>query len=221
MSIPRGTVGIDAGATLWKLVYQGDLLLMEVVPAGDPLLAARAGMALPDRFLLVSLGTGTSVLAVNHEGARRVSGTALGGGTLVGLGRLLLGVDAFEELAALARRGDRRKVDLLVGDIYPEGGIPLHPDLNAASFAKLDSREPADLAHAMMGLVGENVGIICAVIAQAAGIRTVVFGGNTLSGNPVLEEVLRLVTLALGHEAAFLPDGAFCGAFGAAALSTP
>jgi type II pantothenate kinase len=266
MSIPRGTVGIDAGATLWKLVCQGDHLTMEVVPAGDleslgcridaweprlicltgggasqiepglppravrhvpefdawatgaPMLAQRSGIDLPDRYLLVSLGTGTSVLAVNHQGARRVSGTALGGGTLVGLGRLLLGIDSFQELTRLALRGDRRKVDLLVGDIYPAGGIALHPDLNAASFAKLASREPADIAHAMMGLVGENVGIICTVIAQAAGIRTVVFGGNTLSGNRALEDILRMVTVALGHDVAFLPDGAFCGALGAAAL---
>jgi type II pantothenate kinase len=264
MSIPSGTVGIDAGATLWKLVYQAERLHMEVFPAGDlgslearirawspsricltgggalrveagldsariqqvpefdawatgaPLLAERAGIELPTRYLLVSLGTGTSVLSVDHGEARRVSGTALGGGTLVGLGRLLMGIDCFEELAALARRGDRRKVDLLVGDIYPEGGISLHPDLNASSFAKLASREPADLAHALMGLVGENVGIICTVIAQAAGIRAVVFGGHTLAGNPALEEILRLVTSALGHPATFLADGAFCGAIGAA-----
>jgi type II pantothenate kinase len=269
MSIPSGTVGIDAGATLWKLVYQAERLHMAVVPAGDfeslgrqvgawgpsrvcltgggavrveaaldaaqmrqvpefeawargaPMLAKRAGVDLPERYLLVSLGTGTSVLAVDHGDARRVAGTALGGGTLVGLGRLLLGIDAFDELAALAQRGDRRRVDLLVGDIYPEGGISLHPDLNASSFAKLESREPADLAHAMMGLVGENVGIICTVTAQAAGIRTVVFGGKTLSGNPALEEILRLVTVALNHEALFLVDGAFCGAIGAAMHAEP
>ena len=269
MSIPSGTVGIDAGATLWKLVHQGEQLHMEVVRAGDlesleahvatwspsricltgggasrvetrldaaliqhvpefeawamgaPMLAKRAGIELPTRYLLVSLGTGTSVLSVDHGAARRVSGTALGGGTLLGLGRLLLGIESFGELAELAGRGDRRNVDLLVGDIYPEGGISLHPDLNASSFAKLASRDPADLAHALMGLVGENVGIICTVVAQLAGIRAVVFGGNTLAGNPTLEEILRLVTVALGHPATFLADGAFCGAIGAAAQPAP
>ena len=92
--------------------------------------------------------------------------------------RVPVGIESFDELAELAGRGDRRNVDLLVGDINPEGGISLHPDLNASSFAKLASRDPADLAHALMGLVGENVGIICTVIAQSAGIRAVVFGGN-------------------------------------------
>ena len=57
----------------------------------------------------------------------RVGGTALGGGTLRGLGRLLLGTDDHERLVALAATGDRRRVDLLVGDLYRPGGIALCP----------------------------------------------------------------------------------------------
>jgi type II pantothenate kinase len=262
----QGAIGIDAGATLWKLCFEGSETRLEVLPAGDlaslgerldhwrpqrvcvtgggavqieaalngrdvrhvpefeawargaPLLAERAGVKLPPRYLLVSLGTGTSVLLVNGGTTRRVAGTALGGGTLLGLGRLLTGADSFDELARLADRGDRRNVDLLVGDIYPKGGIALHPDLNASSFAKLDSRDPADLAHAVVGLLGENIGIICAVVAQSAAIETIVYAGNTLTGNPALREVLEMVSLGLGHRPEFLPDGAFCGAVGASAV---
>src|SRR5262249_33287568 len=80
--------------------------------------AAEEGIALPERYLLVSLGTGTSVLRIDDGRVDRVGGTALGGGTVVGLGKLLLGLDSFAEVAAMAERGDRRSVDLLVGDIY-------------------------------------------------------------------------------------------------------
>src|SRR5262249_51428794 len=78
---------------------------------GAPLVAAAEGVGLPDRYLLVSLGTGTSVLAVDGGRVERVGGTALGGGTVVGLGRLLVGIEAFGQIAAVAEGGDRRAVD--------------------------------------------------------------------------------------------------------------
>lgn len=263
----EGRAGIDAGASLWKLVRLGEEpaeLETAVLPAGaieevrrriaawNPgaihvtggggaqitaaladrevrqvsefaawargvaKLAGRAGWTLPPRYLLVSVGTGTSVLAVDGPIARRVGGTALGGGTLLGLGRLLCGAGSFAEIVALASRGDRGRVDLRVRDVYPAGGIPLPPDLTAASFAKLASREPADLAHALLGLLGENIGIPCAAMAHALGIETLVFGGSALADNPALEEILRQTVGMAGREAWFLPDGAFCGAVGAA-----
>jgi type II pantothenate kinase len=184
---------------------------------GARLLAVRAEVALPDSYLLVSLGTGTSVLWIREGSTTRVGGTALGGGTLLGLSRLLVGAESFEEIADLARRGDRRGVDLLVRDIYKEGGIALPGDLNAASFGKLDSTSREDLAHALIGLIGENVGIICATLARVSETAAVVYCGSTIDQNPALEEVLGVVTVGFGARPIYLPDGAFCGAVGAAA----
>jgi type II pantothenate kinase len=261
-------VGIDAGATLWKLARQGADWELAFLPAGavgeivrrladwQPeavhltgggaariaaeiggqvrqvsefdawvrgavLLAARAGWTLPRRYLLVSLGTGTSILEVDGEAAARVSGLTLGGGTLSGLAKLLCGTDSFTELAALAERGERGRVDLRVGDIYPEGGIPLDPAITAASFAKaanLASGEAADVAQALVGLLGENVGVSTGALARAKGIETVLYGGSAIAASPLLGELLRLATQVGGAEAWLLEDGAFCGAVGAAAL---
>ena len=186
---------------------------------GAPLLAQREGLELPPHYLLVSLGTGTSVLSLDRGRVTRVGGSALGGGTLLGLGRLLLGVETFDEICALAARGDRRRVDLLVGDIYPDGQVPLPPDLNASSFAKLDSREPADIAHALMGMLGENIALICGTLARSHGAQAVVYCGSTLIQNAELREILRWVTAAYGAQPHFLDSGAYCGAFGAAALA--
>ncbi len=174
----------------------------------------------PERFLLVSLGTGTSVMHVEPGAVRRVGGTALGGGTVVGLGAALLGTADFHRLAALAVRGDRRRVDLLVSDIYRTGGFPLVGDLTAASFGRLaregaDRADAQDLAHAVMGLVGENVGLICGGLAAATGSRHVVYAGSTLRGNPALRQILEAVTRALGATPVFLEEGEFAGAHGA------
>jgi type II pantothenate kinase len=179
------------------------------------------------RYLLVSLGTGTSVMLVDGMAVTRIGGTALGGGTVVGLGTALLDRSDFAEIAALADRGDRRRVDLLVSDIYQPGEIPLLGELTAASFGKLVRRgeeQPTplreDLAHAVMGLVGENVALICAGLGATHQVDRVVFGGSTLRGNRTLREVLRLITAALGHETIFLPDGEFAGALGALQLTS-
>jgi type II pantothenate kinase len=188
---------------------------------GAPLLAGQEGIELPARYLLVSLGTGTSILLIADGESRRVGGSALGGGTLLGLGELLLGTPHFEEIAALADRGDRRRVDLLVGDIYAQGAISLGRDLNASSFAKLASRRPEDIAHALTGLIGENLGLICAHLAQLHGARSVLYCGSTLVANPALRAVLANLGRMTSCSVAFLERGGFGGAVGAALKPAP
>jgi type II pantothenate kinase len=193
------------------------------VGAGEMLRRERADRI--DRYLLVSLGTGTSAMLVDGRSVTRVGGTALGGGTVVGLGAALIGTASFDEIVALARQGDRRNVDLLVSDIYRHGESPLPGELNASSFAKLAHRihdgpaAPRDLAHAIIGLVGENVALICSGLAAAARVTPIVFGGTTLRGNTSLVEILRVLSTMTGHEAIFLENGEFTGALGALTLA--
>jgi type II pantothenate kinase len=219
---PKRLVATGGGAS--RLANELRELEVHTVPEfaawarGAPLLASRIGLELPPKYLVAVIGTGTSVLAIEPGGARRIGGSALGGGTLLGLGRLLLGVESFDEICALAAQGDRRRVDLSVGDIYPGGEIALPPDLNASSFAKLASREPADLAHALLGMLGENIGLICASLVRTSDSAAVVYCGSTLLHNPELQQILRWVTSVHGATAHFPEHGAFCGALGAVAL---
>jgi type II pantothenate kinase len=182
-----------------------------------------------EAFLLVSVGTGTSAVLVDGDGARRVGGTALGGGTVVGLGAHLTGCRNFDELCALASAGTRNNVDLLVADIYREGKLPLPGNATAAAFGKLslpdhrlaDFEEPSleDLAAGVMHLVGENVALMCSAIAGMCNVTHVVFGGTTLRGNKALCSVLTVVSLAIGRKPVILPHGEFAGAVGALELA--
>jgi type II pantothenate kinase len=192
--------------------------------AGAARLLSRDGASEEERYLLVSVGTGTSVLLVDGMSVTRTGGTALGGGTVVGLGSALLGCAEFAPLCTLAEAGRRANVDLLVSDIYRVGEIPLLGELTASSFGRLARPEASgptreDLAAAIMGLVGENVALICGGLAAAAQVRRIVFAGSTLRRNPVLCEVLRTVTERLGRHATLLADGEFAGALGALELA--
>jgi type II pantothenate kinase len=192
--------------------------------AGAKALLEESGGAPAERYLLVSVGTGTSVMLADGMSVQRVGGTALGGGTIVGLGALLLGTSTFGELVALAAEGDRRRVDLLVSDIYRPGEIPLAGDLTAANFGKAGGQgggqaRRADIAHALMGLVAENVALICAGLGGALQVRTVVFAGSTLRCNRPLVEILGQITGFTGTRPTFLPEGEFAGALGALLLA--
>lgn len=195
--------------------------------AGAAALLAEAGIDGVQRYLLVSVGTGTSVLLVDGVSVSRVGGTALGGGTLLGLAAGLIQTSEFGEIAALASRGSRREIDLLVSDIYPVGGIALAGDLTASNFGKYarrfrdgDKLERADVAHAIMGLIAENIALICAGVAANVQATRVVFGGSTLRENPALAELLGHFLRAFGREPVFLPHGEFAGALGALRIAT-
>jgi type II pantothenate kinase len=168
-------------------------------------------------FLVASLGTGTSALLVTHDGFQRVGGTALGGGTLLGLAAALLGTRDFDTIATLAARGDCSRVNLTVGDLYGDD-FELPALFTAASFGKLEPgkpADPADLAQGIMAMLGENIGRTCALLATQHGASRVLFGGGCLRGNDFLGNLLRGMCLAAGLDVQVLDDGEYTGALGA------
>lgn len=94
-------------------------------------------------FLVVNIGTGVSMIDVDGAGNyKRVGGSSLGGGTFLGLCRLLAGAEDFATALRLATRGDSRNVDLLCQDIYgDDSGLlakhGLRPRTLASSFGKV------------------------------------------------------------------------------------
>ena len=91
-------------------------------------------------YLLVNIGSGVSMIKVSGPRTfARIGGTSLGGGTLWGLLSLLTGARTFDEMLAMAERGDNAEVDMLVGDIYGTdyGKIGLKSSTIASSFGKV------------------------------------------------------------------------------------
>ncbi|SMR49447.1 unnamed protein product [Zymoseptoria tritici ST99CH_3D1] len=97
-------------------------------------------------YLLVNIGSGVSMIKVSAPSQyQRIGGTSLGGGTLWGLLSLLTGARNFDDMLAMADKGDNSNVDLLVGDIYGEGTgyekIGLSEKTIASSFGKVLKRK--------------------------------------------------------------------------------
>lgn len=218
---PLAVTGAGAGAWAQRFASRGPRVISEFEAAarGARVLLARASILADEPFLVVSVGTGTSVLRVEGDQVTRVGGTALGGGTLRGLGRLLCGTDDYGTLAALAAEGNRQGVDLLVRDVYPGGTDELLGALTAANFGRIASRAAApDLAHGLCGLLGENLGLICGGLARLHGASQVLYCGGTLHDNTALAGILIGTTQFAGAPAQILPEGTYCAAVGSLAV---
>ncbi len=231
VAIGAARVGLTGGgATMLARALPGELVQVNEFAAwgagAAALLAERDEVGVA-RYLLVSVGTGTSILLVDGASVTRIGGTALGGGTLLGLAAGLLGISDFDAIAALAQNGSRKSIDLLVSDIYPAGGIHLAGDLTAANFGKYARRlrdgeaiERADVAHAIMGLIAENISLVCTALSAATQVQRIVFGGSTLRSNPALAEMLGNFLRGHGRDPVFLPNGEFAGALGALRIAS-
>lgn len=91
-------------------------------------------------YLLVNIGSGVSMIKVSGPREyQRIGGTSLGGGTLWGLLSLITGARTFDDMLAMAEKGDNTNVDMLVGDIYGSGygKIGLKAETIASSFGKV------------------------------------------------------------------------------------
>jgi type II pantothenate kinase len=164
-----------------------------IVKVGEIDAIGRGGWALAQRdrpslreALVVSAGSGTAMIAVRDGACGHVTGSAVGGGTLLGLCRLLVGTADPREIDALALRGDSNKVDLTL--IEATGGAigRLPADANAVNFGRVASLPDAaalareDLAAGAAVLVGQVIAVIAINAARAEQLDQVVVVGHTM-----------------------------------------
>jgi type II pantothenate kinase len=132
-----------------------------------------------ENALVVSLGTGTAIVSVRGRKIEHVGGTGVGGGTLLGLARHLLGVSRIDTLEAMAVRGDLSRINLTVGDIAggPLGDLP--PASTASNFGKVGSDPaPEDKALAIINMIAEVVMVLSLTNARAYGQKDIVLTGK-------------------------------------------
>jgi len=180
-------------------------------------------------MLVVSAGSGTAVIAARGAHYAHVTGTGVGGGTLLGLGRVLLGTIDAQVIDAMAWRGDANGADLALRDVVsgPIGTLP--PDATAVNFGRLARQEapahPDDLAAALVTLVGQVIAITAINAARAQQIDRIVVIGH-MADMPSFRRVITLVgqyydtELLLPEHAGFgTALGAMLHSAGAAACS--
>ena len=133
-----------------------------------------------EQAVVVTMGTGTAFLWAERGGAvRHLCGSGIGGGTLGGLCRKLVGMERFGQIKKLAEKGDLSQVDLTISDITCHPAPTLDPTLTAANFGNLaEDAAPADLAAGAVNLVLQAIGTMTVLACQCCNTRTVVLTGS-------------------------------------------
>ncbi len=159
-----------------------------IVKVGEIDAIGRGGVALAgaQEALVVSAGSGTAMIAARQSGCHHVTGSAVGGGTLLGLCRLLIGTSDPQAINDFALRGDSNKVDLTL--IEATGGAigRLPKDANAVNFGRIASLDEdamrllsqEDRAAGVAVLVGQVIAVIAINAAKAEGLDKIVVVGH-------------------------------------------
>ena len=152
-----------------------------------------------EKALVVSMGTGTAVVyAQKGEAAEYLGGTGVGGGTLMGLSKLLLKLDGIEHLSELAKEGDLHKIDLRIGDITAKDVLSVSAELTAANFGKLsDLADKSDVALGLLNMVYETIGMISIFAARSKDTKDIVLTGN-LSNLPYAAQIFPTLSSMFG-----------------------
>ena len=138
--------------------------------------------------IVVSMGTGTAFIHATRDGlCDYLGGTGVGGGTLLGLSKKLLGMDNIEHIEQLCEKGDLSKVDLRVGDMSDNRLFPeINHDLTASNFGKVsDLANRHDLALGIANMVSETIAMIALFAARSFSIKNIVLTGNLTTIKPI------------------------------------
>ena len=169
-----------------------------------------------EKMIVVSMGTGTTLVKCDGKDISHIGGIGMGGGTLAGLSRLLLNTDDIKLVANMAERGDLSQVDLQIGDISSIALPNLPMDATASLFGKVKSTvTPEDLALGLICMVLQTIGSAAILSSLGNGIREFVLIGN-LSLLPQCNIVYPAMENLYGVHFIIPKYSQFCTAIGAA-----
>jgi type II pantothenate kinase len=171
----------------------------------------RGGLALAglERAVVASAGSGTAVVAAGPGSAHHVTGTGVGGGTLVGLARLLVGTVDPREIDVLAQAGNDTTLNLTIGEILGQAIGSLPPETTAVNFGRVARHDvPAsreDTAAALVNMVGQVIAVIAINAARAQQLPDTVIVGH-LADLPSIRRTFELVGQYY-HATIRIPEG--------------
>ncbi len=144
-----------------------------------------------DEAIVVSMGTGTALIHARKKDEKYeieyLGGTGVGGGTLIGLTRKMLGVETVEHIEQLCANGNLDNIDLRIKDI--SGNHVYHgvnKNLTAANFGKVsDLATNADFALGIANMVAETILMLSVFAARSFGLKNIVLIGNLTNIAPI------------------------------------
>ena len=156
--------------------------------------------------LVISIGTGTAMISCRDE-IKHIGGIPIGGGTILGLGKLIMNIDNLTKIDALAKKGNLENVDLTLKEIYPQGIGLLSADATASHFGKLKQYSNEDIALGLINLAAQSIGTLAVFTAKAANHKEIVFTGRLIKSK-IFKELLEKRIYILSKTPVTIPKNA-------------
>ena len=175
-----------------------------------------------DEAVVVSMGTGTALIHAKKINGKTTTkylgGTGIGGGTILGLSRKMLGVDTIEHIEQLCKDGDLSKIDLHIKDmtkanIYKSS---MNEDLTASNFGNLsDLANKNDISLGIVNMVAETVAMMAIFAARNYSTNNIVLTGNLTRIEPI-KKIFNNLETVFGVNFIFPENSQFGTVIGAA-----
>jgi type II pantothenate kinase len=169
------------------------------------------------QLIVVSMGTGTTLVRVDGDAINHIGGISMGGGTLQGLSHLLLNTTDIGEVVEMASHGDISHINLQIKDISKDDieGLPMHATASLFGKAVSGNANSHDIAKGLICMVLETIGS-CAVLSQVNdGFKDFVLIGN-LTRLPECQIIFPMMESLYGVRFHIPEHARFCTAVGAA-----
>ena len=177
-----------------------------------------SGLSGKNPIIIVSAGSGTACILAQDGNFMHCSGTGVGGGTVLGLSKLLLGTSDPIEIAKLAKEGNESGVDLILEDVVsgPIGELPSETTaVNFGKISKIDSEvSKQDIAAGIVNLVGQTAARIATSVATTFNAKEIIVVGRSPSFNG-LKNSLEQAASIMGFSPHFPKNGEYASALGA------
>ena len=177
-----------------------------------------SGLSNENPTIIVSAGSGTACILAQDGNYIHCSGTGVGGGTVLGLSKLLLDTTDPTEIAELAKLGNESGVDLILEDVVsgPIGELP--SDTTAVNFGKISKIDSdvskQDIAAGIVNLVGQTAARIATSVATTFNAKEIVVVGRSPSFIG-LKNSLEQAASIMGFSPHFPENGEYASALGA------
>lgn len=170
-----------------------------------------------DQLIVVSMGTGTTLVRVDGDSVSHIGGISMGGGTLQGLSHLLLKTTDIGEVVEMASHGDISHINLQIKDISASDieGLPMHATASLFGKAVSSNANDQDIAKGLICMVLETIGSAAVLSQVNGGFKDFVLIGN-LTRLPECQYIFPMMESLYGVRFHIPQHARYCTALGAA-----
>jgi type II pantothenate kinase len=174
-----------------------------------------------ENAVIVSMGTGTAFVKAHGQCISHLGGTGVGGGTILGLSKVMVNLSNFDNIMEAASKGRLGNIDLTVGDISQAEIGNLPTNLTASNFGKMSEQaSKEDITKGILNMVFQVIGMMAIFAARQHGDKNIVLSGKLVNAplaGKILDSLSRLYKVKF-----HIPKHAeYCTAIGAAISASP